>query len=102
MARSSTEIIERAAETGLGVVYQRDLPDAESEFSWQRPRETRGGEFGGNGAQIEVALPRADSPQGTNHVLIRNPDEQGAVLVFTKPRFQQLVAAIKDGQYDMA
>ena len=103
---TSTQTIENAARTGLGVLDARDLPGAaDGDYGWQRPRVPAGETFGGqeiaNGGQIEVALPREGTPQGTGYALIRDSSNQQVVLVFAADRFRQLCDGIRDGQYDL-
>jgi hypothetical protein len=103
----STQTIENAARTGLGVLDARDLKDGDGEFGWQRPRvpagETHAGQSLGNGTgQIEVALPREGTPQGMGFALIRDSSSPATVLVFAADRFRQLCDGIRDGQYDLS
>jgi len=105
----STATVERAAQTGLGVLDSRDLADSQDgDYGWQRPRvpvgesQSYAGQEITTGGQIEVALPREGTPQGLGYTLIRDSSNPTVVLVFTADRFRQLCTGVRDGQYDIA
>jgi hypothetical protein len=108
---NTTETIERAAQSGLGVLDARDLQqDQDAVFGWQRPRvpvgestqSYAGQEFTNGHGQIEVAMPREGTPQGTGYTLIRDSSNPTVVLVFAADRWRQLCDGIRDGQYDLS
>lgn len=108
MARNSAEAtIEQAAQTGLGFVRAQDLPGAsDPDFGWQQAGvsgETPGGVDLGNrnGGRLEVALPRAGTPQGAGYALLRNSSDPQNVLVIARELWHEHVAAAKAGHYDM-
>ena len=107
MTQDSTGTIQRAAQTGLGVIDARDLQDSD-ECGWQRRAPASDSTFGAqdpgtaDAARLEVALGREGTPQGPGIVLVRAAGTTAPVHVYDRALWQELVDGILDGQWRMA